>query len=440
MKVTNNKTESRTTFLTVEMEQSELEEYLENSYKRMVNRVDIPGFRKGNAPREVLEQHVGRDKLLEDARNELMPKTCAQVIKEQKLDALSHPMVKVTQEEPLVFEMVVPLKPIVKLGDYHSIRIKPETVEVTDKDVDAILDQMRRQRATSEPVERPVKKGDSLTIDIEGIVLESPFIRMKGVRYQAVPEFPPEIPGLSTHFIGMKKGEEKEFKLKLPESYPNKLVAGKEASFKVKVLDIKEETLPELNDDFANKVAPGVKTLDMLKKRIEYNMKAEREEKAKIDFEEKIVETLIEKSKIEFPPVILERLTNSLINESLQQLQMSCKNQQEYEEKLKQLSPDKIKEQSRLIAQRKILWHLVLDEVAKAEKIEVSDAEIDEEIENMIADVDDKDKEEQRQYMNSWENRENIKDLISARKTIHLLTEIAKGSDKKPKKKRKEAK
>jgi trigger factor len=439
MKVTNNKTENRTAFLTVEMEQSELEKYLENSYKHLVKRIEVPGFRKGNAPREVLEQHVGRDKLLEDARNELMPKTCAQVIKEQKLDANFQTMVKVIQKEPLVFEMVVPLKPIVKLGDYNSIRMKPEPVKITDKDVNAILDQIRHQFATSKPVERPVKKGDSLVIDVEGTVLESPFIRAKGTRYRVVPEFPPEIPGLSDYFIGMKKGEEKEFKLILPENFPTQVMAGKEAFFKVKVLDIQEETLPELNDNFAEKVAPGVKTLDMLKERIAYNIRVEREQGSKNDFEGKVIDTLIERSKLEFPPVMVDGATNYLINEGLQQLRASCRSQEEYEEKLKQLSPDKLKEQYKPIAYRKVLWSLVLDEVAKAEKIEVSDAEINEEIEYMIAGTD-KNKEEQRQYLNSWENRENVKELISARKTIHLLTEIAKGPDKKPKKKRKEAK
>ena len=439
MKVTNNKTESRTTFLTVEMEQSEVEEYLENSYKRMVQRVDIPGFRKGNAPREVLEQNVGKDKLLEDALKELMPKTCIQVIKEQGLDAFSQPMVKVTQDEPLVFEMIVPLKPIVELGDYHSIKMKPETVKVIKKDVDIVLDQIRHQLATSEPVERPVKRGDLLTIDIESTVLESPFIRMKSAKYQVVPEFPPEIPGLTNHLIGMKRDEEKEFKLKLPESHSSKLMAGKEASFKVKVLEIKKEKLPELDDNLAQKVAPGVKTMDILKERIAYNMRVEREQKSITDFEQKVVDALIEKSKLEFPTVMVEGATKYLINEGLQQLQMSCRSQEEYEEKLKQLSPDKLKEQYKPIAHRKVVWSLILDGVAKAEKIEISDAEIDEEIEHMIAGAD-KDQKEQRQYLNSWENRENIKELISARKTIHLLTEIAKGSDKKNKKKRKEAK
>jgi trigger factor len=128
MKLISNKTEKRTAYLTIEMEPDELEGYLENAYKRMVDKVDIPGFRKGKAPREVLEKQVGRDKLLEEAKKEIMPRTCSRVIKEQELKPLTQPMVEVTQEEPLVFEMVVPLVPIVEIGDYHSIRMQREPV------------------------------------------------------------------------------------------------------------------------------------------------------------------------------------------------------------------------------------------------------------------------------------------------------------------------
>ncbi|MCJ7769540.1 MAG: trigger factor, partial [Dehalococcoidales bacterium] len=271
MKVTNNKTEKRTAYLTVEMEPAEVEEYLESAYKRMVDKVDIPGFRKGNAPREVLEKHVGRDKLFEEANKELMPRTCSRAIKEQGLKPLNQPMVKVTQEEPLVFEMVVPLVPVVEIGDYHSIRMQPEPVKITDKDINSVLEQIRQQYATHEPVDRPVKTGDIITINIEGIVLESPFIKKNGVQLKVLPEFPPEIPGLSNHFIGMKKDEEKEFKLKLPENYPNKLMAEKEVLFKAKVLEVKEEKLPEFDDNLAKMVAPDVQTMDALKEQIANN-------------------------------------------------------------------------------------------------------------------------------------------------------------------------
>jgi trigger factor len=443
MKVTSNKIEKRTAYLTVEMEPTELEEYLENAYKRMVSKADIPGFRKGKAPREVLEKHVGRGKLLEEAKKELMPRVCSRVIKEQELKPLTQPMVKVTQEEPLVFEMVVPLVPIVEIGDYHSIRMQREPVKITDKDVDTVLEQIRRQYATHEPVDRPIKKGDIININIVGTVYESPVINYKSVQAKVLPEFPPEIPGLSDHFIGMKKDEEKEFKLNLPENYPNKLVADKEATFKVKVLEVKEEKLPELDDNIVKTVAPDIKTLDELRERIAENMEVEHEQKATIKFEENLVTALIERSKLEVSPLMIESETNYLIQQGLQQLKSECMTNEEYEEKLKRVPMEHAKEQYQEIAERRIFWNLVLSEVAKIENIKVSDDEIAEEIENMIQGANMQERDKQRQYLNEPQNRDNVIGVVSARKTIHLLKEIATSPDKPAKKemkKRKEAK
>jgi len=443
MKLTSNKTENRTTYLTIETEPAEIEEYMEKAYKRMVEKVDIPGFRKGNAPREVLEKHVGRDKLLEEARNELIPRTCSRAIKEEGLKPITQPMVKVVQEEPLVFEMVVPLVPIVEIGDYHSIRMQREPVEITDKDVDDVLEKIRQQYATHKPVDRPVKTGDIVTIDIVGTVLESPIINKKGVQAKVSPDFPPEIPGLSDHFIGMKKGEEKEFKHKLPEDYPNKLVAEKEVTFKVNVLEVKAEELPELDDNLVKLVAPDAKTLDALRERIAKNMQMDYEQKANIKLEENLVAALIEKSNLEVSPLMLESEAKLLIQQGLQQLQSECRTKEEYEEKLKQISMEQVKKQYQEIAERRIYWSLVLTEVAKAEKIEVSNDEIAAQIEDMIQGVPMQERDMQRQQLNDPQNIDNVRGIVSAKKTINLLKEIAAKPDKpkkKAKSKRKEAK
>jgi trigger factor len=303
--------------------------------------------------------------------------------------------------------------------------VQPEPVGVTDKDVDNVLENLRHQSATYEPVDRPVKLGDILTIDIEGTVMETPIFKGKGAQHIVQPEYPPEIPGLSEHFIGMKKDEAKEFKHKLPEDYANKTLAGKEVSFKVKVLEIKEEKLPELDDNFAMMIAPDVKTLDMLRERIAKNMEVDFEQKSKTKFEEKLVETVIEKSKLEIPPLMIESEAEFLLQEGLQQLQASCKSKEEYENKLKQLSMKQVREEYRSVANKRILWNLVLREIAKKENIEVSDSEIDEEIESMIQGATDKEREEQRQFLNEPMNRENVRAMVGARKTIELLTKIA---------------
>ena len=159
MKVTNEKTENSQVFLTIEMEPSEVEESTEKAYKKLVKRVNIPGFRKGKAPRAVLERHVGKETLFNDMLEELVPQAYEKALEEQAIEAIAQPQIEVVQKEPVIFKAVVPLRPVVKLGDYHQIRLEPEPVEVTEEMVDAVMEQLRHQHGTWEPVERPVALG-----------------------------------------------------------------------------------------------------------------------------------------------------------------------------------------------------------------------------------------------------------------------------------------
>ena len=252
MKSTLDKTENRMSYLTVVTEASELEEYMEKAYQRLVKRTEVPGFRKGNAPRDILEKHVGREKLLEDAIKEAVPVMCNSVIKEHNLEPIMQPMVKIVQNEPLKFEMIVALKPQIELGDYKTMVVEADPLEVSDKEINEVLDGLRRQYGGSfEISDRPIMMGDRVTADIIGEVYESPIIRNRGANFELNSEFAKEIPGLADKIVGMKKGEEQKFKLTLPDNYENKVVAGKEAHFTVTIKEIQGMDLPEMNDEFA---------------------------------------------------------------------------------------------------------------------------------------------------------------------------------------------
>ena len=376
MKVINSRTEKRTAYMTVEVEPSEVEEFMDRAYKRMVDSVEIPGFRKGHAPRGVLEQHIGHDNLFEEAKQELMPKICQQAVSEQKLDPLDRPMAKVTQKEPLTIEIIVPLRPTVEIGDYKTIRIQPEKAEVTAEDVDNFLEQMRLQYANFAPSEGPVQSGDIITVNVVGSVMESPVINHRGVQLKVGPGLPSEIPELSEQFIGMKKDEEKEFKLKLPADYPNKLIAEKEATFQVKVTDIKGINLPELDDKLIKSIAPDIESLDEFRQRVEQNLQIEKEQQVQYEFEEKLVSALIERSQLDVSPIMIESEAARLIEDAKQQLRASCKSQEEYESKLNEVPMDKVRDEYQGIAERRIKWNLVLAEVARAEKIDASNDEV----------------------------------------------------------------
>lgn len=438
MKVLSNKIENRQALLTIELEDAEIEKSLEKSYHRLVKKTDIPGFRKGKAPRAVLERHIGKEGLLEDALDYLLPVVCADVIEEQKLKVIARPDIKVTQTEPVVFEATVPLTPTVKLADYQRIKMKPKPVKLKKEDVSAVLGQLRRQSATWEPVERAIKAKDLVVLDVESSVEDKPFIGEKGAQYQVIGGSSFPAPGFAEQLLGMKSDQEKEFKLKLPDDYSDSTFAGKEASFKVKVLEIKEERLPELDDDFARIVGPGMETMDVLRERISTDLKKRAEEKAKVDFEERVVETLVGKSELEYPPILVAIELDRMVKRHLERLEATARSPEEYMERLKEVPPEELREKYRTLAAQRVTSSLVLDKVAEAEKVEVGDSEIDAEIERMTRNAGDR-KDEQKKLLNSSETRGSIRDVLSARKTVQRLVDIAKGQGKKNKGK-KEAK
>lgn len=404
MKVTRDKTENSQAFLTIELEPAEVEKSLEMSYQRLVKKTNIPGFRKGKAPREIVERYLGRESLLNEALNDLLPQAYEKAVKEQEIEAIAQPHIEIAQTDPLVFKATVPLKPTIKLGDYHSIQITPEPVAITEDDVNSAIEQLRHQQATWEPVERPVDYDDLVVLDIESNIEDKPFINQKGVQYQ-VRHLP--FPGFAEQLVGMKRDEDKQFTLQFPLDYPKPDLAGKKPSFKVKVTEIKQKKLPELNDEFARQISPDFKNLGSLREKVATDLRLSAEEKAKIDYEERVIEAVVDLTQLEFPPILVEREIDRLLNES-RRLPMNK-------------TEEELREELRPLATKRVTRSLVLTKIAEEEKIEVSDAEIEAEMEKLTK--------------NTAQNKlqklhQSIKQILVIRKTIQRLVEIAKGGGK----------
>ncbi|MFC2044897.1 trigger factor [Chloroflexota bacterium] len=420
MKVTREKIEESQAFLIIEMEPVEVEESLGRAYCRLVENVKIPGFRKGKAPRAVLERYVSRESLLEDALNDLIPDAYERAIKEQEIEAIAQPRIEITQTEPLLFKAVVPLKPIIKLGDYHSIQVTPRSVEVTENDINSAIEELRHKHATWEPVEHPLEFNDLVTLDIWSNIEDKPLINQKGVQYQVLQDLPFPAPGFAEQLVGMKRNEEKEFKLKFASDAGSEL-AEKEASFKVRINEIKKEILPELNDEFAKEVNADFKTLDSLRERLSSLVKLRAEERARLDFEERLIEAVVGLTEVEFPPVYVEAEIGQLLSQHFQ------KGNHEMEEYLKSVNKTEaeLREELRPLATKRVTRSLVVSKVAEEEKIEISDSEVDAEVENLIKETERKNRVED--VLNTPQVRESIRQTLLARNTIHLLSEIAKG-------------
>ena len=426
MKVTRDKTEKSQAFLTIEMEPDEMEVALAGSYRRLAKKASIPGFRKGKVPRGILERYLGRESLVEDALNHVVPEAYDKALKEQQIEAIARPQIELVQTDPIIFKATVPLAPEIKLGDYRSTRIKPESVKVTDDEVKAVIEQLRHQNATWEAAERPVEFGDLAVINIESQVDGSPFINQSGAQYQVLKESNFPAPDFASELRGMKKEEEKEFTLMMPSDHPRAELAGKEARFKVKVVEVKQENMPALDDEFAKQLGPEMKSVKGLKEEVRKNLVMRAEAKAKADYEEKVVEAVTGKAQVDYPPIMVEVEIHRLLDEQARRFQMQGGNLEDYLKSINK-TEEQLHEELHPTAEKRVAQSLVLGKVAEEEKIEVGDAEIDKEIAEMVERAQNG-KERLQKALNSPQSRDSMRQILLTRKTIERLTDIARGA------------
>ncbi|MDD5338249.1 MAG: trigger factor [Dehalococcoidales bacterium] len=439
MKVTKEKIENCQAHLIIEMEPDEMEHGMQHAYEHLVQNANIPGFRKGKAPRSVVESTLGKGRMLEEAIDHVIPEAYDKACKEQEIEPYAQPQLEITKAEPLTFKAVVPLRPKVELGDYKNIKMQPEAVEIKKENVDAVLEELRHQHATWEPVERELRFNDIATIDINAMSEEKPLLQTVGSQYPVNKESISPAPGFAEQVAGMKKGETKEFDITYPADFPSDQFAGKNAHFKVTLQGVKEEKLPELDDNLATTVSPEIKTLEGLREEAEKSLKLRGEERARMDFEEKVINTAVEQAKVEYPPVLVDLEVNRIITDQARQLQMSGQGIDEYLRSINK-TPEQLQEDLRPISIRNINASLVLSKIAEQEKIEVSDEEIKNGINNMIKGISDDKKEEMIKMLDTPQNRQSITQSLKTRKTIERLTDIAKGAKIKVEAEKKEEK
>jgi len=430
VKVTNEKTEQCQVYLKVEMEAGEVSAAKDKSYRKLVKKYKVPGFRQGKAPRDVLERFVGEGALLDDAINDMVPEACDRAIKEQEIEPVARPEVEISGIDPLVFQAIVPVAPVVKPGDYRSIRLKPEKSKFNKADVDKVIDDLRHQYAEFNPTEKAVASGDMAAIDVDSTVEGKPFIKQDGAQYQVIAGAPVPLPGFADQIIGLKRDEEKEFTLKLPDEYSNEEMAGKPAQFKVKVLEVKEEILPADDDELAKRVEqanPKVETMAELRAQISDNLKQKAEQAALNDFHEKLVTAVMEGAEVTFPPVMADGEVTRIIGDQMRQWQLGD-NMEQYL-KIIGKTEEELKAELRPMAEQRISRALVIAEISKAEKIDVSEEELKAEIAKLTESAGEH-KAEMEKLFASPQYRPHLENTLISQKTMDRLEEIA--SDTKP--------
>jgi trigger factor len=303
----------------------------------------------------------------------------------------------------------------------------PEPVEVTDDKVNSVFEELRHQYANWEPVDRPLDYNDLAVIDISGKVDGKPYVQKIGAQYQVLKDSVSPAPGFSDQLVGMKKGDEKEFTLSFPEDYANNEVAGKEGDFKAKLTEIKEEKLPEMNDEFAAQISPEFNTVKSLREETLKRLQQNAEEKSRMDFEEKLINAVVEQAQIEYPPVVVEMEINRILNEQNRRLQMSGGGMDDYLKSINK-TEEQLREELRPVSVKNVDASLVLSRITEAEKVEVTEEDIDRGIDGMTGNTAEDKRADLRKLLDNPQTRQSIKQSLMSRKTVDRLVEIAKSA------------
>jgi trigger factor len=424
MKVSTETLRNCQTALTVEAEASELDKSLDEAYHRLVKEVSIPGFRKGKAPRAVLVQHVGKQSLLDEALEHLIPQLYKQAIESQEIEPIARPEVDIIQTEPVIFKATVSLKPEVKLVDYHSIKLEPgAAIKITKKEITAAMDEVRERQGAWVPVDRHVRLGDLVTINIEANVNGRPWLNHKDLLYEVDKDSRSPVPGFASHLADTEKNKEMTFSLTLPDDYPIKEMCGKEGTFKVTVTEIKEKQLPELNDELAQ--SAGYDNLPDMRKKVTANLKAKAEASNRSELRQKALDALVEISEVDYPPILEDEEITGLLRDEAQRL--GFKEIGDYVKKTRK-TEEELKQELRPIAKKRLIQGLVLGKLAGEEKIEISSSEVDNKIDEITNDAEDK--ENARQFLSLPQVRQSIEQSLLTQNTLDRLLQIAIGNAK----------
>lgn len=439
MSVQVEKLEKNMAKLTVEVPAEEVEKALQAAYMKEKNKISIPGFRKGKVPRAMIEKMYGAAVFYEEAANILIQDNYAAAMEESKEDIVSRPTIDIVQIEsgkPFIFTAEVAVRPEVTLGKYKGVQVTKIDTTVTDEEVEAALEKEQQKNSRTVTVtDRPVANGDTAVIDFEGFVDGIAFEGGKGENHPLEIGSHSFIDTFEDQLVGKNAGDEVDVNVTFPEKYQAADLAGKPALFKVKIHEVKAKELPELNDEFAQDVSE-FNTLEEYKEDLKKHLEVQKEDEAKRTKEDEAIQKIIDKSTMEIPEAMIKTQCENMVNEFAQRLAQSGLSMEQYMQ-FSGLTLDKLEEQVRPEAETRIKSSLVLEQIAKDENIEVSEEEIDAEIEKM-AKAYGMEADKLKEYMGDAE-KESMKRDISVTKAVDLVMENVKERAKAKTKKEKEA-
>lgn len=431
MKVTTEPRDNRQVALTIEVEPERVEAALNKAAKSIAGKANIPGFRKGKAPRSVIEQMFGKGALLEEAIDDLGQQVYKEALDQESIEPYGPGQLENVQNDPFVLKMVVPLPPTMELGDYRSLRVPFETPEVEDHEIDHQLEHLRERHAIVEPVDEGTAAGwgHLVTLDITSTVEGKPFFSRQDASVALEKEHLDDevtvLPGFEDQILGMRAGEERSFSLPVPEDEENfGEFTGKSAEFTVNLKDVRRRELPDLDDALAQTVG-DFETMDALREAIRQDIAEAKTREAESDYLDRVVDTLLETAQIDFPPLMVDEELDGMLERTDKRLRDQNLNLEEY---LKVLGKtrEEYRTEMRPTAEAHIRRGLLLSRIVELEDLEVEAADIEREIEAVSASYGQRAKEV-RNVLSSQESKRRLELELLTRQALDRLASIARG-------------
>ncbi len=419
----------------IEVEQERLDGALEKAVQKVSQQVRIPGFRPGKAPRHIVENMVGRPALLQEAIEDLIPGLYTEALEEQEIDAIGDPEIDLKSTEPLIVTAMVPVRPTIDIGDYRSLRVPRDEVTVDPEDAEAAMVDVRRRYATLEPVDRAVDWDDTVRVDVSVSVegQGEPHVE-EGAEFRVSQDGVVSLPGFLDHLIGLERGGPHEFEFALPDDYDAQELAGKTASYTLTLHEVKQEVLPDLDDDFARSLdEEGIETLEQLQERVAENVRIRVEAEAEAAYRDEVLDLLLATSELDYPEVLVEREIDRLVDE---QSNHAFHERETFDQWLESIGStedevrDALREQADLVLRR----GLVMTELAEQESIEPSEQDIAGEVDTLVEQMtggttDLEERAELRRLLDTDETRGQITSRLLMTQTLERLVEIASQPD-----------
>ena len=424
MIISQDEIQDRQTVLHIELEEDDVDPFINRAYQRVVQKANIPGFRKGKAPRSVIEQFYGKDYLLNEIIETMLPEMTFQAIQEQELDAVGLPSIDLQEINPIKFNATIPLRPEIELNAYKDIRIEKQEIEITEESINERLEQLRLSIATWEPFESEIEEGNMITAQIKCSISEEIIIEETDAVYLVNEEIGRPFPGFSTKLIGLKVDSQNSFELEIAEDFSDTKLAGQTINCEVLIKDIKHRVLPELNDDFAKGIGEGYETLDELKEEIQKGIQTESEQQSNFDYRESIIESVIKEANISVPPLLIQNEAENIIQQHTQMVTQANMAIQDYLQSIGK-TEEELHNEAQEEAEGRIKRSFLISKIAEQENIEISDDEIEMKIQEIFSNSEG-------EIPNSTQNEEMRNYLfrtLLTDKTIERLEEIASGKE-----------